>query len=181
MSDKRERILAAAVAVIEDDGMSALTQPRVAARAELRQSHLTYYFPTRDDLVVAVAERVVAMRIESVRGAVDAADPTAALVRMLVDPRQTRLLTALVESADRDDRVRAVFHGLRDGMTPLADRMLTSLGKASTPVTRGLLHTTSTGIAVLALANGGAAFAGTAAAMLTALLATFAESEEDRA
>src|SRR5262245_36386011 len=55
----RERILDAALAILSESGIQHLTQPEVAKRAGVRQSHLTYYFPTRDDLLEAGTERGV--------------------------------------------------------------------------------------------------------------------------
>ena len=55
----RERILDAALATLREHGLRKLTQVRVAKRARVRQSHLTYYFPTREDLLEAVATRAV--------------------------------------------------------------------------------------------------------------------------
>ena len=169
MPAKPARILDAAIAVIEDGGMQALTQPRVAARADMRQSHLTYYFPTRDDLVTAVAERIVTLRTAAVNTATAADDPFEALTDMLVDPRQTRLLTGLVEIADKNPAIAQSFSTLRSAMGEFGDRLLVLLGKASTPAARDLLQVTSTGIAVLALGNGGTAFRSTAIAALEAL------------
>ncbi len=59
MSDRRRALLGAAIDVIREGGYPALTQSRVAAAAGMTQGHLTYYFPTRSDLVRAVAEAVV--------------------------------------------------------------------------------------------------------------------------
>ena len=55
----RERILDAALAILAESGLRNLTQVGVANRARVRQSHLTYYFPTRDDLLEAVTARAV--------------------------------------------------------------------------------------------------------------------------
>ncbi len=55
MPDRREALLEAAISVVREGGYPALTQTRVAAVAGMTQSHLTYYFPTRTDLVQAVA------------------------------------------------------------------------------------------------------------------------------
>ncbi|MBL29221.1 MAG: hypothetical protein CMM50_16950 [Rhodospirillaceae bacterium] len=52
----RERLLAAAMNIVQEEGIQGLRQARVAAAAGLRQSHLTYYFPTRKDLVKALME-----------------------------------------------------------------------------------------------------------------------------
>ncbi|WP_454916872.1 TetR family transcriptional regulator [Xanthobacter sediminis] len=56
-ADIRERLLMAAVGLVREHGLPGLTQPRVAKAAGVSQSHLTYYFPTRADLVHAVLER----------------------------------------------------------------------------------------------------------------------------
>ena len=47
-------------------GSSGFKQPRVAAEAGLRQSHLTYYFPTRADLLAGVARAAVERQLEEV-------------------------------------------------------------------------------------------------------------------
>ena len=49
-----ERILDAALAILAESGLRNLTQVQVANRARVRQSHLTYYIPTRDDLLDAL-------------------------------------------------------------------------------------------------------------------------------
>jgi AcrR family transcriptional regulator len=170
MLDKRGRILDAATAVVGESGMANFTQPRVAARAGLRQSHLTYYFPTRDDLVAALAERVVTLRLEATQATLDAENPLAALVDLLLDPHHTRLLTGLIETTHRDERVGAAFDDLRERIAPLTGQLLSSLGKASTPATRLLVHTTGTGVAVLALASGADAFRARATEAMTALI-----------
>ncbi len=173
MSEKREAIVAAALDVIQEEGLSGFTQPRVAQRAGLRQSHLTYYFPTRADLLLAVAEEAVRRRIEELRAAVSAEDPAAkvaGLVEVLVDPRQTRILTALTQSADADPAVRRAFVALGAGIAPLGAALLESFGAEPTEASLALLQATSTGIAVLALATGGEAFRDRAEQILTQLL-----------
>ena len=52
----REKIVTAANEIVLTVGFSALTQQAVAVRAEVRQSHLTYYFPTRRDLPRGTAQ-----------------------------------------------------------------------------------------------------------------------------
>ena len=173
MPVKREAIVAAALDVIQEEGLSGFTQPRVARRAGLRQSHLTYYFPTRADLLLAVAEEAVHRRIEALRVAVSAEDPAAkvaGLVEVLVDPRQTRILTALAQSADVDPGVRRAFLALSAGVAPLGAALLESFGAEPTEASLALLQATSTGIAVLALASGREAFGDRAEQVLTQLI-----------
>ena len=56
----RQSILDAGVALLKEKGIAALTQPQVARAAGIKQSHLTYYYPTRTDLLLAVAENAIA-------------------------------------------------------------------------------------------------------------------------
>ena len=81
MKDRRQDIINASLAVLRESGYSGFTQPRVAAEVGLRQSHLTYYFPTRVDLLAGVArvaiDRQLAavdaiLGVSSVRGAAKA-------------------------------------------------------------------------------------------------------------
>ena len=53
--DVRARILEAALRLLAERGAHELTQPRVAKAAGVRQSHLTYYFPTRGELLQELA------------------------------------------------------------------------------------------------------------------------------
>lgn len=158
MSDKRTAIVEAALEVIGETGPAGFTQPRVAARAGLRQSHLTYYFPTRDDLLLAVAHEAVRRRVAALRDAQEGADgidgQIRSLARVLTSPEQTRILLALTQAADHDEAVRSAFGELSAGVGPLGAGMLAAVGAPVDPATVGLLQATSTGIAVLALARG---------------------------
>lgn len=53
----RERILAAALQLIQEQGIHAMTQTKVCDIAGVRHSHLTYYFPTRVKLLKEVVMR----------------------------------------------------------------------------------------------------------------------------
>ena len=59
MQDRRQDIIEAGLATLREHGYAGFTQPRVAARAGLRQSHLTYYYPTRIDLLTAVGRAAI--------------------------------------------------------------------------------------------------------------------------
>ncbi len=55
-TNPRQRILDAALDIVEAQGIGALTQPKIAKATGLRQSHLTYYFPRKADLFVALLD-----------------------------------------------------------------------------------------------------------------------------
>jgi AcrR family transcriptional regulator len=155
--NRRAAIVEAALEVIGETGPGGFTQPRVAAQAGLRQSHLTYYYPTRDDLLVAVAEEAVRRRVALVREARDAGGPDeqiAALARVLTAPEHTRVLLALTQAADRNPAIREAFGALAAAVGPLGAALLTATGADADPAAVTLLQATSVGIAVLALARG---------------------------
>lgn len=66
MKDRRQDIINASLAVLRQSGYSGFTQPRVAAGVGLRQSHLTYYFPARIDLLAGVARAAVDRQLAAV-------------------------------------------------------------------------------------------------------------------
>jgi AcrR family transcriptional regulator len=99
----RDRILDAAVRLLEEQGSRGFRQTRIAEEADVRQSHLTYYFPTRSDLAVGVFERIIEQQradaIERVPRADDAGLTPERLLKVVkqvvLDPRRARLLLAL--------------------------------------------------------------------------------------
>lgn len=170
---KRQLIVDSALAVIGEEGLGGFTQPRVAKRAGLRQSHLTYYFPTRDDLLLAVADEAVRRRIEALGTAMSAptrAAKVAALVGVLADPAQTRVLLALTQAADSHRAIRRSFAALTVGIAPIAAELLEAFDIEVTESSVSLLQGTSTGLAVLALATGSPNFPRRAEHMITELL-----------
>lgn len=170
---KRQLIVDSALEVIGDEGLGGFTQPQVARRAGLRQSHLTYYFPTRDELLLAVAEEAVRRRIEALGIVMSVSTRTAkvaALAGVLADPSQTRVLVALTQAADSHADIRRSFAALAAGIAPISADLLKAFDVEVTETSLSLLQGTSTGLAVLALATGGPDFPRRAQRLLTELL-----------
>src|SRR5690349_24873577 len=118
----RDRILEAALGLLAESGAHELTQPRVAKAAGVRQSHLTYYFPTRGELLQEVARH----SIEKLAGQLAHRPPGAladALAAGAADKRRSRVMLGLVAAADRDPairrRMRRFIAQLRARMAPL--------------------------------------------------------------
>jgi len=184
--DIRERLLTAAVALVREQGLPKLTQPRVAKAAGVSQSHLTYYFPTRADLVHAVLKRAAERQRAGVEVAVAAAGQGAeALVRELAKtlsrPENTRVLISFVLSADTDPIARALFDGLVVGMRATIAEMLEKVGIAPRPEMVTMVHALGTGLAILELALGGSAAQPDTAATLRQLFQLLAESNSPSA
>jgi AcrR family transcriptional regulator len=139
--DVRTRILHAALGLLAEG--DDLTQPRVARAAGVRQSHLTYYFPTVTDLMQAVARH----SFESLRGELGGKG-AGGIAAAISDRRRVRVMLALVRAADRDaslkPRMRAFVRELRGAIGPL-------LGLEGDDL--AFLHTVVVGAAVLQLAR----------------------------
>lgn len=169
-TDIRERLLMAAVTLVREQGLPKLTQPRVAKAAGVSQSHLTYYFPTRADLLHAVLERAAERQRAGVMAAVAAADQGAEalareLAKTLSRPENTRVLVSFVLAADADPAARTLFGGLAGGMRATIAEMLGKIGVTPRPETVTMVHALGTGLAILGLALGGSARPGTAATL----------------
>jgi AcrR family transcriptional regulator len=156
LPDRRDIILAAAVATLREVGYSGFTQPRVAKRAEVRQSHLTYYFPTRLALLEAVARIVVenqlaqldeSLQVSSVPGAIKA------ITSVVVRPENTRVLMALAQAADEESSLSQVFRDLADGVALRIGRLLERLHIEATREQISLIHAVAVGLAVINLAT----------------------------
>src|SRR3954468_21482569 len=117
----RERILEAALGLLAEGGAHQLTQPRVAKAAGVRQSHLTYYFPTRGELLQEVARH----SIEKLAGQLAHSEKsiTEGIAAGAADKRRSSGMLGLVAAADRDpkikQRMRKFVAELRARMTPV--------------------------------------------------------------
>lgn len=112
--DLRERIVDAAVRLLETQGPKGFGQVRVAREAGVAQGHLTYYFPRKSDLATAVVERLQAdarRELEPLLARAAAADEDALhelffaqVKKLLRNDRRTRVVLGLVAEAldDRD-------------------------------------------------------------------------------
>ena len=148
----RERILQAALKLLAESGAHELTQPRVAKAAGVRQSHLTYYFPTRGALLQEVAR----YSIGKLAGQLEHARPGALpenIAAGAADKRRARVMLGLVGAADRDPKIK---QGMRKFVTELRGRMtpvLAAGGMATDPGSVAFFHSCVIGCAVLQLAR----------------------------
>jgi AcrR family transcriptional regulator len=148
----RDRILEAALGLLAESGAHELTQPKVSKAAGVRQSHLTYYFPTRGELLQEVAR----YSIEKLAGQLAHGQPGAmpeAIAAGAADKRRSRVMLGLVTAADRDpkikQRMRKFVGELRQRMTPV----LAAGGLETDPQSVAFFHSAIVGCAVLQLAR----------------------------
>lgn len=157
MQDRRQDIIRAGLDTLREQGYSGFTQPRVASRAGLRQSHLTYYYPTRVDLLTAVGRAAIDGQLAAVDAALHGSSSDAvagAIAKLTVRHENTRVLMALAQAADQEPQIRALFRELADGIVLRAGRFLKTLNAAAAEADARLLHALSVGLAVVDLATG---------------------------
>jgi AcrR family transcriptional regulator len=157
MRDKRTRIVQAGLEVIREQGFNAFTQIQVASRVGLRQSHLTYYFPTRSDLLAAVARAAIEGQLAMLDDLLElkTTEEVASLVgRRVAKHENTRVMMALVQATEEEPLLRELFRELADGILERLGKLLSNLGANPTDENRRLLHALSVGLAVVDLAVG---------------------------
>ena len=155
----RNRILDAALALVRDHGLLALSQARVAAAAGLRQSHLTYYFPTRGDLIKAIVRAlhtgtVAAMRMPRPGEPGSVAQLREFLARCVRNPLMARLLLALLSATDEDPTLRGWLGELEAEMIAQLREAVDAAGLSPSDDELALLHVSLVGAAVLGAQGG---------------------------
>lgn len=155
-SGARERILFAAVEILNADGFGALTQTRVAERAGLRQSHVTYYFPTRNDLLRETAAFGCNTMVDVMAGAIDSGMLTVDTLREFIAPdihdrRFARLMCALTVASDEDESIKPWLKAFEDANQ---ERFILSFQKLGLVINESeieLFHATLVGSLILDL------------------------------
>lgn len=157
--DVRTRILESALDLLGGSGVAELTQPKISRGAGVSQSHLTYYFPTRADLLLAVArhaiDQVMTRLHESVaRGPIGGAERGAGvLVAALTDKRNIRVMLGLVVASDADRKIKTSLRRFVKDVRAVLGRELRAMGAEVDDATIAALHSTAVGLAVLNLAR----------------------------
>ncbi|ATI82119.1 TetR family transcriptional regulator [Sphingobium yanoikuyae] len=127
-SETRARIVEATEQVIRDEGYAAASSRRVALRAELPPSLVHYYFPTTDDLLLAVFRRGAEQSDAMIEAALTSADPVRALWRFFSDPSRNALAMEFVAMANHRKAIRAEIarhsEAMRDRQAQLMEQLL---------------------------------------------------------
>ena len=180
LQDRREIILKAAIATLREHGLSGFTQPRVAKRADVRQSHLTYYFPTRLALLEGVARLAVDGQLAALQSIVGLTSVPAVIkniTAMIGRHENTRVLMALAQAADEEPSLRSLFRELANGIVLRLRQLLENLHLDATEEQVFLIHSLSVGMAVVDLATQRPHSKRRVEAILESLFATFASKD----
>ena len=128
----RERIVDAAVQLLHERGINALTQASVSALAGVRQSHLTYYFPTRNALLQQAVISGVASVLKALEG--EPGRPTSSpeqllqiLEGQLLNRRIPRMMAALVVASEEDPSLKPWLEQFHADMRGNMQRVMNEL------------------------------------------------------
>ncbi|HEX4985069.1 MAG TPA: TetR/AcrR family transcriptional regulator [Burkholderiales bacterium] len=156
--DVRQRILDAALALLAEHGFMEVSQPKVAKAAGVRQSHLTYYFPTRSDLLKAVA----VYSIESMLGAIAAKAGGGKMTpeafaqfaaETLADKRRARVMLGLIVSSDEDPEIKQFLREFVARVRTAMAGIASMLGRGADETHIAALHMLFVGATVLNVAR----------------------------
>ncbi len=155
--DRRRQIIEVGLALLAQEGLPGLTQPKIAARTGLRQSHLTYYYPTRTSLVTAVARAAFDAQAEAARAVIarilSVGDAAAAISEVTGQHERTRVLVALNQASEKEPEVRQLFNNLTNILHSEFASLLERLNLPATGTDVELLHALFIGLSVFDLAT----------------------------
>lgn len=115
-SETRARIVEATEQVIREEGYAAASSRRVAQVAGLKPSLVHYYFPTTDDMLLAVFKRGAAQSDAMIEEALASDDPIRGLWRFFSDTSRTALTMEFMALALHRDGIRAEIARHSDAM-----------------------------------------------------------------
>jgi AcrR family transcriptional regulator len=99
-AEKRRRILDAVEEIMLKDGYAAVSSRSVAAAVGIQAPLVHYYFPTLDDLFVAVLQRRSGRTVERMEEALASPEPLKAWWALASDHRGTSLFVELLAAAN---------------------------------------------------------------------------------
>lgn len=118
---RRTQLIEVTIAMVAEHGYSGTSLSRIAGGAAITKAAVLYHFPTKDAVVDAAYQHVLATLVTRITGAVEAADPAhgpAVYVRTMIAhlhefPEHTRMLTeALTSGATPEQDTSRRWQGL---------------------------------------------------------------------
>lgn len=105
--EKRTRLLDATEEIMLRDGYAAVSSRSVAAAVGIQAPLVHYYFPTIDDLFVAVLQRRSGRVVDRMADALASPEPLRAWWDLASDPRGTGLFVELMAAANHRPALKA--------------------------------------------------------------------------
>jgi AcrR family transcriptional regulator len=143
-SETRASILDTTEQLMVNEGYAAVTTRRVAKEISLAPGLVHYYFPTTDDLLVAVYRRAAGQTIERLKVAVLSDQPMRALWTISIDAACTALTMEFMAMANHRKAIRSEIVSSGEKARKLQADALSKLG-----IGNGEHQSSSLGITVL--------------------------------
>lgn len=105
-STTRDLLVEATSQIMVEEGYAAATSRRVAAKAGVKPALVHYYFPTMDELFLAVFRRGAAVYLDRQQRALASDRPLHAFWDTLVEPKDTRLLLEFMGLANHRKEIK---------------------------------------------------------------------------
>ena len=151
--DVKTKILQAGTSLLKEHGIAALTQLKVAKVAGVKQSHLTYYFPKRSDLLLGIATYTIDEVISALALRLGKAPPQTAIAEIIgkavLNGIPPKIMIGLIVAADEEPALRVHLRGL---VKSVRGRIQGILEHADVPDSANvalLLHATIVGLAIM--------------------------------
>lgn len=106
-TDARDQLLEATSEIMLEEGYAAATSRRVAAKAGVNPALVYYYFPTMDDLFLAVFRKGAEANLKRQRKALTSESPMRALWEVGTEPRGAAMLMEFMALANHRKMIRA--------------------------------------------------------------------------
>src|SRR4051794_32051453 len=156
--DMRLRILDSALGLLAGQGFMEVTQPKIAKAAGVRQSHLTYYFPTRSELLKALAVHSIESMLNSLAAGASSGKLTPALFAQfsgeaLADKRRARVMLGLVVSSEEDRQIKQFMREFVARVRATLTGVARLLGREPDAISIAALHMLFVGATVLNVAR----------------------------
>lgn len=151
--DVRTTILQAGSSLLQEQGIAALTQLKVARAAGVKQSHLTYYFPKRSDLLLGIAAHAVDAVMSALASRLETSPPQAAFAEAVgaaaISGVPPRIMIGLIVAADEEPALRIPLRKLVKSIRKRIESMLEHAGVADSANAALVLHSSVVGLAIM--------------------------------
>ena len=137
-SATRAQMLDAAEALMRHEGYAAVSTRKVAAEAGLKPSLVHYYFPTTDDLLIALFRRGADQSDAMLEEALTSPDPLRALWAFFADTSRTALTLEFMALANHRKAIRAFMVEHSEAMRARQAEVVARVLSERAPMVSGL-------------------------------------------
>lgn len=125
--EKRKRLLDATEEIMLKEGYAAVSSRTVATAVGIQAPLVHYYFPTLDDLFVAVLQRRAGPNVERMAEVFESPEPLLTWWRQASDPKGTALFVELLAAANHRPALKAEVGDVARRVRKMQMEQLTTL------------------------------------------------------